>query len=399
MTTAPAPAASPRLESIDLLRGLVMVWMLLDHTRDFLHVDGLTRDPTDPTTTTPLLFLTRWITHFCAPTFVLLAGVSARLQALRGKPRRELARHLVARGLLLVALELVVLRPLIWFDLDPSFLAHLQVIWVIGWSMVILAGLIAVPIPWLLALALATIGLHDLADGLPRAWPADEPLEIALALLHQRTGVQLGSGIVFVQYSLVPWFAVLALGYVIGGVYALEPARRKRILNAAGAVALVVFFAGRWINMYGDPRPWSVQATPWRTAASFFALEKYPPSLFYLAMTLGPALLALAWLDGRRVPSFARPLLDFGRVPLVFYVLQWPMVHAIAWLFQAIAGQPMGWDRINPLTLAALPEGCGFDLSTVYAGFALGLLLLWPICRWYAAFRRRHPDRAVLRYI
>jgi uncharacterized membrane protein len=347
MHTVPDPAASNRLESIDLLRGLVMVWMLLDHARDFLHVRGLTVDPTDPATTTPLLYLTRWITHFCAPTFVLLAGVSARLQALRGKSLAELRRHLVTRGLILVALELVVLRPIIWFNLDPSFLAHLQVIWVIGWSMVILAALIAVPMPWLLALSLATIGLHNLADGLPRPWPADEPLEIALALLHQRTGVQVGSGIAFVQYPLVPWFAVMALGYVIGGVYALEPARRRRILFAAGAAAVVVFLIGRWMNVYGDPRP----------------------------------------------------LLEFGRVPLVFYVLQWPTVHVIAWLFQSIAGQPLGWERVNPLTLEALPEGCGFDLATVYAGFALGLVLLWPICRWYAAFRRRHPDWGLLRYV
>ncbi len=399
MTPPPAPEASARLESIDLLRGLVMVWMLLDHARDFLHVEGLTGDPTAAATTTPALFLTRWITHFCAPTFVLLAGVSARLQALRGKPRRELARHLVVRGLFLVALELVVLRPLIWFHFDVGFLAHFQVIWVIGWSMVILAALIAVPAPWLLGLALATIGLHNLADGLPRPWPANEPLEIILALLHQKTGIQVGPGIAFVQYPLVPWFAVMALGYVVGGVYALGPVQRRRRLYLAGAALSALFLIGRWINLYGDPHPWTAQAAPWRTAASFLAVEKYPPSLFYLAMTLGPALIALAWLDGRRTAWLARPLLDIGRVPLVFYVLQWPTIHAIAWLFQSLAGQPLGWDRVNPLTLEALPAGCGFDLATVYLGALLAFGLLWPLCRVYARFRRRHPDSAILRLI
>lgn len=200
----------------------------------------------------------------------------------------------------------------------------------------------------------------------------------------------MGSAIVFVQYPLVPWFAMLALGYVIGGVYALEPARRRRIFCIAGAAAVRVFLVGRGVNVDGDPRPWSAQAAPWRTVASFFAVEKYPPSLLFPAMTLGPALLALAWFDGRRVASLARPLLDFGRVPLVFYILQWPTVHVIAWLFQALASQPIGWERVNPLTLEALPEGCGFDLATVYVGFALGLFVLWPICRWYAGFRRRH---------
>jgi uncharacterized membrane protein len=251
----------------------------------------------------------------------------------------------------------------------------------------------------LLTLALATIGLHNLADGLPRPWPATQPLEIVLALLHQKTGISVGSGIVIAQYPLVPWVAVLVLGYVIGGVYTLDAARRRSALYWSGTAASMLFLAGRYMNSYGDPRPWSTQAEPWRTAASFLALEKYPPSVLYLAMTLGPALLALAWLDGRRVARWANPLLDFGRVPLVFYVLQWPLVHVIAWLFQALAGQPIGWDRINPLTFTGLPEGSGFDLATVYLGFALGLLVLWPICRWYARFRARHREWALLRYV
>jgi uncharacterized membrane protein len=396
-----APPTSPRarLDSIDLVRGVVMVLMLLDHARDFLHRDGLTADPTDPATTTPLLFLTRWVTHFCAPTFVFLAGMSARLRRLRGVPIASVSRELVARGLFLVALELVVLRPLIWFDLDPSFLAHLQVIWVIGVSMLVLAALVHAP-PLVSALfGLVLVLGHDVFDGWPRPWPADTLGEALWALLHQKTGIALGSGIVFVQYPLVPWVGVMALGYAAGGAYALaRPARRRRFL-LVGLASLALFLVLRALNAYGDPRPWEAQGEAWRSVAAFLAVEKYPPSLHFLGMTLGPLLVALAALDGVRPGRVLAPLLVLGRVPLFFYVLQWPTVHLLAWLFQAVAGQPIGWEALNPLTLGSeLPPGCGFGLGVVYLGWGLGLALLVPLCWRFAAYERQHPERRWLRY-
>jgi uncharacterized membrane protein len=331
---------------------------------------------------------------------VLLAGLSARLQRLRGSTPAELSRYLARRGLFLVALELLVLRPLIWFNLDYSFAAHLQVIWVIGWSMVVLAGLVRLPPAVSAAFGLALVLGHDLLDRYQVAWPADSPGEILWVLLHQKAPAVLGERIAFVQYPLVPWVGVMALGYALGGAWALERAARVRLLLRLGAGTLALFLVLRATNLYGDPRPWSVQASAWRTAASFLALEKYPPSLLFLAMTLGPALLALAALDGVRAGRLARPLVVFGRVPLFFYVLQWPAVHLAARLFQLATGQPLGWDAVNPLTLGpSLPEGCGFGLGAVYLAWALILVALWPLSAAYGGLKRRRRDWRALSYL
>lgn len=398
-----------RNEAIDLLRGTVMVVMLLDHARDFLHRDGLTGDPSDPATTTVALFFTRWITHFCAPVFVLLAGWSARLAQEGGRDARELAGWLQRRGLFLVALELIVLRPLIGFQFDASFVAHLQVIWVIGWAMVSLALLLR--LRWsataIGALGLALVVLHNL---LPHAafsiatFPSVESLAL---LLHRKGALALGSAtgpIAIVQYPLVPWIGVLWCGYFVGGVERCDEARRRRVLLAAGAAAVTIFLGLRGSNWYGDPAPWSVHASGVRTLSSFLRVEKYPPSLAYLLMTLGPAMLLLGALGRRALGTgrFAAPvraLVALGRVPLFFYVLQWPTVQLTARLFQAIAGQPIGWDAADPLTLTELPPGCGFSLPVVYLGGLLALAVLLPISFAFGRFQQSHPEWRWLRWL
>jgi uncharacterized membrane protein len=392
-------ASSRRLDSIDLLRGAVMIVMLLDHARDFIHSGGLTVDPTAAATTTPLLYLTRWITHLCAPTFVLLAGVSVRLQSAAGRSPRELSGYLLRRGAFLVALELIVLRPLIWFQLDYSLLAHLQVIWVIGWSMICMAGLVHLSVRTNLLFAVALIAGHNLLDGITVDWFTGSAHEILWVLLHQRAIVTIGDRWVLAQYPLVPWVGVMALGYALGGFFALEPGQRRRLLARTGLGLVVLFVLLRWTNLYGDLNPWSAQEASWRTLASFFAVEKYPPSLLFLCITLGPALLFLALADGRRAGPLARAVILLGRVPLFFYVLQWPTVHLLSRLFQVIDGQPVGWDSVELTTFRGLPQGCGFSLGAVYLAWFLGLVALYPLCRWYAGFKRAHPDWRILSYL
>lgn len=407
MAANPLPGPStPRFANIDLLRGLVMVVMLLDHTRDFVHITGLTADPTDLRTTTPALFFTRWIAHYCAPVFVFLAGLSARLQVVRGTSVRDVAGGLVRRGLFFVALELLVLRPLIWFNLDWSFLAHLQVIWAIGWSMCGLGLLLRLPASLLGAFGLLFLAVHNHTSVLPHVPFSAAPLgslESWRILLFGRGGLQLGGDegpVAFVQYALVPWFAVMLVGQWCGLLWALPAERRRRWLLGLGIAATGAFLMLRGLRWHGDPSAWSTTETGWRSLASFLRVEKYPPSLHYCLMTLGPALLLLVACERVRVDGPWRHLVTLGRVPLFFYVLQWPAVHLVARLFQWIDGQqPIGWESANPVTLERLPPGCGFSLPVVYAAWALCLVVLVPLSMWFARYRARRPQTRWLRYL
>jgi uncharacterized membrane protein len=401
----PAPTAPrQRLAGIDLLRGLVMVVMLLDHTRDFVHATGLTADPLARGAGGGLFF-TRWVTHFCAPTFLLLAGLSARLQLARGLTRGELAGWLLRRGLFLIAVELVVLRPLIWFDLDLSFLAFLQVIFAIGVAMCGLAVLLALRLP---ATAIGLLGLllvaaHNLVSNASfvfvqaPSWPA---LEL---LLLGRGGMQFGGGggwTVIVQYALLPWLGMLLLGFWLGAVYGFGTAARRVALFALGIGACTAFVWLRAAGLYGDPDAWRPDAAWPESLFGFLRVAKYPPSLHYALMTLGPALVALAVFDRVRSDGPWRVVVALGRVPLFFYVLQWPTVHLVSRLLQWLDGQPVGWDGVNVLQLGnALPAGCGFGLPMVYVAWAIGLVVLVPLSLWFARVKARNPQRRWLSYL
>jgi uncharacterized membrane protein len=324
----------PRIDSIDLLRGLVMVIMVLDHVRDFAFSGTLHgNSPTDLAHASAAVFLTRWITHFCAPAFVFLAGTSAYLQQLRGVSRPVLACFLVTRGLWLIVLELTVVRSGKEFSLSQ---VGLGVLWVLGCSMIVLAGLLPWP-RW----AIATFGLalvlgHNLFDrfgavsathgrGQPLVGAAT-PGGAIWSLLHMpgailpfgRSGPRIGVG-----YPLVPWIGVIALGYLFGTVYAWEAARRHALLVRLGLAITAAFVVLRGINMYGDASPWSTQASTVMTVLSFLNVTKYPPSLLFLLMTLGPAITVLAWVERPFRGRVARDLITFGRVPLFYYVTQW----------------------------------------------------------------------------
>jgi uncharacterized membrane protein len=402
ITATAAPSVRVRLGSIDLLRGIVMIVMVLDHTRDFVHAGGLTSDPTNLANTTPILFMTRWVTHFCAPVFVFLAGVGAYLQHSRGMTTRELSRFLVTRGLWLIVLEVTVIRTLIWFNLDYTFLTNLQVIWALGVSMIVLAALVHLPLRVVAGLGLAMIVMHNAFDGFRvMGWqgPGSPVPSFGAKLwmvLHQ--GGQIfpivgdGSPIVFVIYPLVPWIGVIAVGYVFGAIYTLDPARRRTLLLQIGLGLIAAFIVIRATNLYGDPRPWSPQSSVLFTVFSFVNTTKYPVSLLYLLMTIGPAMLALAWFEARRPSRVEQVVTRVGRVPLFFYIGQWVLAHGVAIVVSAAAGKAIGWYFMSPPAIfGAVPPDAGFDLSVVYLCWAAVLAMLIPLSLWFARVKERNP--------
>jgi uncharacterized membrane protein len=377
--------ARPRLDSIDLLRGLVMVLMALDHTRDFF--TNAHFDPTDLSKTTAALFLTRWVTHFCAPVFTFLAGAGAYLAAARGKTRPQLSWFLLTRGLWLIVLEYTV----VWFGITFNFDWHFipaSVLWALGWGMIVLAGLVHLPLPVTAAFAVVTIAGHNLFDAVrPDQLGSLGPL---WAVLHTRGPLPLTPSVtMFVVYPLVPWIGVMAAGYVFGAVFLLNRPRRRTTMLGLGASLVLLFVALRAGNFYGDPHPWSPQQDALFTVLSFLNCQKYPPSLLYLLMTLGPALLALSVFE-RGPGRLGRPLLMFGRVPLFFYLLQWYAAHLLAVVVNAALGRPASW-LLGGAPWNA-PQGYGYSLGVVYLMWIVVLVLLSPPCRWFAALKRRRRD-------
>jgi uncharacterized membrane protein len=391
-----------RVDSIDLLRGIVMVIMMLDHTRDYIHSAVFQFDPLDPTRTNVFLFFTRWITHFCAPTFVFLAGTGIYLQFARGKSKSELTRFLLTRGLWLIFLEFSVVRLGAFFNVEPKMFMMMQVIWVIGVSMVLMSVLIYLPLEVLATLGLLMIALHNLLDRFGMQgffFPNISVWKKLFLILHQQ-GVfpidGMPSPMILLLYPLIPWVGVMAVGYAFGALYQLTPEKRKRILTAIGLIAIALFLVVRGINVYGDPQGWSVQNRgAIYTVLSFLNTAKYPPSLLYLLMTLGPSILALAIFEAGNVkmPSGLRKFfITFGRVPLFFYLLQWPTAHLISLLLHYLAGKPTWWLFKTPMDWNNIGPNMGFNLVVVYLCWIAGVLLLYPLCRWFAGVKQRRRE-------
>jgi uncharacterized membrane protein len=379
-----------RLESVDVLRGMVMILMALDHTRDFFGAPGVS--PTDLATTTIPLFFTRWITHFCAPVFFLLTGTGAYL-SLQRKSKRELSRFLFARGLWLIFLEVVVLRCFAWQFNFNYHLTVLSVIWALGWAMILLAVLVYLPDSVVTAIGAVMIATHNLFDSVqPDSFGRLAPLWTILHSLGFM--VQTPQHSVFVAYPLFPWVGVTAVGYGLGQIFRWAPGRRTAFLLRLGLGLTVAFIVLRALNRYGDPFPWSVQKSPAFTVLSFLNTAKYPPSLLFLLMTLGPAMLLLRAFDAR-TPRLVRPALIFGRVPLFYYVLHAVLLHLLAlvvcyaryghvhWMFES---QTVGDYPATP------PPGWGFGVPIIYFIWIAVVVTLYPICRWFAALKQRRTD-------
>ena len=382
-------AAAVRLESVDVLRGVVMIVMALDHVRDYFGVAGI--NPTDPATTTVSLFFTRWVTHICAPTFFLLTGTSAYLSQ-RRRGRAGMPRFLASRGLWMIALDAVILRCLGWqfnFDFRVTLLV---VLWALGWAMITLSVLVR----WSPAVAavfgLTLIAGHNLLDGVSPA--AFGPLAPLFLVLH-RPGLLVGPPhFLIVAYPLIPWVGVTAVGYALGQVFDWDPERRRTFLRRLGAAAIVGFAVLRWINIYGDPFRWTTQRSGVFTVLSFLNTTKYPPSLLFLLMTLGPGLLFLRRRDAK-VPRWLRPAITFGRVPLFYFALHVILIHllvlvvcwarygAVHWVFES--------PRPDQYPFAQ-PPGWPVSLPVVYLIWIGVVVSLWPACRWYAALKARRRD-------
>ena len=356
-----------------------MILMALDHTRDYF--TNLRFPPENLAKATPALFATRWVTHFCAPVFFLLAGVGASLAVSAGKSRREVSWFLLTRGLWLIVLEMTVLQ-FAW-NFSFGFPLFLLVIWALGWSMILLSLLIFLP-RWAIAtIAIVMIAGHNLLDPIrPDAFGSLAPL---WHFLHV-PGFVLGKALI--GYPLIPWCGVMALGYALGAIFDWTPEARKKLLVRAGVTMAVAFVVLRCFNLYGNPAPWTVQRSGAMTIASFLNLLKYPPSLMYLLMTLGPALVALALLDNVR-GRVANAIAVFGRVPMFYYVVHIFVIHILAYIFALIQG---GRGDFLSLDVGSFPGWYGTGLPGVYLAWGIVILILYLPCRFFGSLKSRLKD-------
>jgi uncharacterized membrane protein len=379
------PPGRFRIESVDTLRGAIMILMALDHTRDFLAATNV--NPVDLSQTTIPLFFTRWITHFCAPVFFLLTGTGAYL-SLRRKSKRELSRFLFTRGLWLIFLELTVFRCLgLQFNFDYH-MTILNVLWALGWAMIVLSALVYLPVSLTTAFGVVLIAGHNLLDRIE----SSNPLWV---ILHSPGFIlTTPQHSLFVAYPLIPWVGVTAVGYSLGQVYNWTPERRKAFLLRAGSGLTAAFVMLRGINIYGDPGHWSTQKSAAFTVLSFLDTVKYPPSLLFLLMTLGPALLLLWAVDGG-TPRPLRPALTLGKVPMFYYLLHIPLIHFIAVVVCYVRYGHVYWMFESPNIMQfpiTPPPGWGFTLPIIYLFWASVVIALYPLCRWFAAVKRRRSD-------
>lgn len=386
---APQPISqskAARLESVDLLRGGVMIIMALDHVRDY--VSGFLFSPLDLNHTTLALFFTRWITHFCAPLFMFLAGTGAYLSLGRGKSTHDLSRFLLSRGLFLIIAEQTLMR----FGWHFTMRAPLWsgVLFAIGFSMVALAGLIYLPRAMMIGISLAMVLLHNSLDQFHAAFLGNA--RWIWGMLHEPGfygHYPDGRIVLRVLYPVIPWVGVMALGYAFGPVFKLDQARRRRVLYALGLSLIVAFIALRWVNVYGNLMPRVSYDSPLLTALSFLDCTKYPPSLDYLLMTLGPGIALLPLLEraGGRVAQW---VLVYGRVPMFYYVLHIYLAHAVGVALALIAHKPVPWTA--PTLWIAFPAGFGFSLGVVYSVWIFVVVALYPACRRWAELKSRRKD-------
>jgi uncharacterized membrane protein len=387
------PPVKSRIQSIDILRGIVMIIMALDHVRDFFHEGAFASDPLDPATTNAPLYFTRWITHFCAPVFVFLAGTSGYLQGLK-KSKGELSKFLITRGLWLIVVEWVIISLALTFN--PAYnMIPFQVIWAIGISMVVLGIVVWLPYPVIFALGALIVLGHNSLDYVEQAnAKAGQPNGFWLDILHAARfsfyPFAEGHNIVIV-YPFLAWAGIMMLGYCLGRLFeaTVDPARRRKILLAIGFGLIAFFIAIRWANSYGDPNPWRDFPSALRDFFSFMNVTKYPPSVMYASITLGPALIVLALLEGvqNKVTEFAKV---FGRVPFFYYVVHFYLIHTLTVIAFFASGYGTK-DIVDPNSFFFFrPVQFGFPLWAVYIVWISVILILYPLCKRYNQYKSTH---------
>ena len=379
-----------RIESIDLLRGIVMIIMALDHVRDYFHYDAFLYSPTDLNKTDVFLFFTRFITHYCAPVFVFLAGISAHMYGSK-RTRRKLSFYLLKRGLWLVFAELFIIT--LGWTFNPSYpVFHLQVIWVIGISMIILSAIIYMKSLYILVAAVLLIAAHNLLDNVHV--PGNGIATFLWSFLHEPADFVAGRFHIFVRYPVLPWIGIMALGYYFGRLYHPEydAVKRKKILLNSGVGAIAIFVILRSFNFYGDAAQWSIQKNTVFSILSFFNVTKYPPSFLYALITLGPAMIFLS-LAEKPLNTVTEKVAVFGRVPFFYYVIHLYLIHLFAIIGTIISGYHWSAmilsDRVNRV---AELKGSGFNLAIVYLVWIAIILLLYPCCKWFDRYKRNNQS-------
>ena len=382
-----------RVLSIDFLRGLVMVIMALDHTRDLLHVTAQTQDPTNLSNTTTALFLTRWITHLCAPTFVFLSGTSAYLSLKNHGDFAASRRFLFKRGFWLVLLNFTLVNFGIFLDVHFSVL-FLQVIAAIGFGFIGLALLLKLPARTLGIIGLALVFGHNLFSGV--SFPQGTPLNVLWSVLMGANFYQISPKFAFLTtYPIIPWLGIMLAGFGFGALLG-NPAR-KTLFGRIALGALALFVLLRTFNVYGDPAHWAVQKDGWFSALSFINVSKYPPSLLFTLLMLGIALLILYAFEGVQ-NRFTKVVEVYGKVPLFYYVLHWYVIHAVATLVFLVQGYSWSDLQFSGMGFGRPQAGGGLDLAGTYLVWLGVVALLYPCCRWYGRYKMAHPENWVLRY-
>ena len=381
----PSQSAPPkfRIHSVDILRGLVMIVMALDHTRDFLHFNI---DPTNLQTTTPILFFTRWITHFCAPVFVFLSGTSAFLSG-RRKTKKQLSSFLLKRGIWLIVIELTVFNLFLTFDITFGFLA-IEVLSVIGLSMIILAAAIYLPLRAIFFIGLIIVCAHNLLDAFDYLKPTETPLW--WGFLHQQSFFPYDHNRLFaILYPLLPWPGVMMLGYCLGSLYKKEfdAKRRQKILLSTGILITLFFIILRFTNVYGDPSEWHVQKNSVFTLLSFLNTTKYPASLLFLSMTLGPAIIALSLFE-HSTGKWSRIVSVYGRVPFFYFLVHFFIIHLICMILFFANGHTLS--EANTGFLHFKSPNDGLPLGIVYLIWIAVVVVMYPLCKRYDQLKSSH---------
>jgi uncharacterized membrane protein len=386
-----------RIQSIDLLRGIVIIIMALDHVRDYFHADAFLFNPLDLEKTNVPLFFTRWITHFCAPVFVFLAGTSAFLVGAR-KSKKELSSFLLTRGLWLIVLELTVMNFGWFFNIQFSLIV-LQVIWALGFGMIALAGAVHLSFNIILALGIILVGGHNLLDGIRVEGNGVDAM--IWAILHGFQFFDFGDRFFFAGYAVIPWTGIMLLGYCFGKLY-LPPVsreeRRKKLLRL-GYGAIILFIVLRLFNIYGNPAPWVSQENGVYTFLSFINVNKYPPSLQFILLMLGPAMLFLAAAE-KLTGNFWQKITALGRVPLFFYIVHVYVIHIIALIAALATGFELK-DMVFNTWITDSPNlrGYGFNLGIAYLFWIGIVLMLFPLCLWYDRYKTQHKEKKWLSYL
>ena len=398
------PSINPdqkRIDSIDILRGIVMVIMALDHVRDFFHIEGNTDDPLNLATTTPILFFTRWITHFCAPVFVFLSGTSIYLQSLR-KTKKQLSLFLIKRGLWLVVAEVLIVSLGLTFNPFYNFIL-LQVIWATGISMFLLGLIIHLPYKFILALGLIIVLGHNLLD-IPEAAPGFKAGFWWDLFHHGQFAIYsfAPNHVIAIMYPFVPWLGLMLMGYCTGIFFTrqYQPEQRRKILIRLGISTIVFFVLVRFINIYGDPFAWAPQKNGFLNFLAFIKAHKYPPSLLYMCMTIGPALLFLALIE-KVQNGFTNTIRIYGRTAFFYYLIHFYLIHFICMILFFARGHSMK-DAVNSMKnlpfMFTIP-GEGYSLWVVYFIWLAVVISLYPLCKWYDQYKTSHREKWWLSYL